>query len=350
MFDKQKKRFIILVLLIFAFSGCSKTVQQNADGSKALFSADHWSNCTIPVKEERKEGTSAPEGMPSLDALPYDYSEEQAVSDGCVNYYDLPGGSERMVEFFENAAAGECDAVRVVRNYFSADNRSDVYDIEFDGDKYISYRYIRHRKPNNDRNKTYNETAFEEKVTYRVLNETDKGPDSGYIDQVLNRYGDNAELAMEDGCILLRFNSAYLSPLSFAELLEGEEQWKKFYYDTVVGTSSRVRIAIEISEQEDVETNGEYGLKVYEIDYDGKYFYAREFSQRTSFDGTKMYDLEVITRYSNLIVGKCEVRSGHPATVFALTMSEDYSWNAIEHNEKEIAKSSDSSMIRIPHQ
>ncbi|MBR6812438.1 MAG: hypothetical protein IKM51_03600, partial [Oscillospiraceae bacterium] len=224
-------------------------------------------------------------------------------------------------EFLENSANGVPDSIRVV---YCILDFSRVYDLEFDGEKTIRRSYIVDSE---------NELEYESTSSTRKLREDEYDENGVPIDTLHNCYNNDPQAAIDDGCIVL--DTQYgLSLYSFTEIMHGEEIWNEFYAKVQADTPARTRICIYEGIWD--ETIGRFGdfsetekeLLVYQLEYDGRRFYLMSYNKDTGE--------EICTRYNALV--KDTATRKNPVvtyTVYALLMSDEYTWKEVDgHNER----------------
>ncbi|MBR6812301.1 MAG: hypothetical protein IKM51_02905 [Oscillospiraceae bacterium] len=279
----------LLIIFSILISGCAKSHKTEVK--------EHWSTNEIVKAEELTPHT--PEGMVPLNELSADYTQEQAIAEGCavvsLDTFQNSGedafvhGWQIWKDFKDSSLAGETGTVRIALASPYIDTR--VYDIEFDGEKYILWQHYKDENIGLD---------FYDAVSYRPLEDTEKDENGAPLGEFFNHYGSNMESAADDGCVIIY---SVLPEVSFGSfVLSGRELWDEFYANTASGNADIIRIGVVFPSQSltndamDLEKyysypvdGAEYELRVFELIYDGSVYTYKSFDPELGAEVSAIY-------------------------------------------------------------
>ena len=336
----------ILMCLLIVFAGCENTSKDSAANVSGEDSSASTPNASIvaPSAEPEtapeesfiippyvEEGISAPEGMKPLKELPYDYTGQQAAEDGCFS----PGfgGEELYDDFLSNAASGKSGMVRAAY-CFGQKGGSKVYDITFDGEKFISQIY--HRDKEKD-------LEYEQMWTVRVLTDDEIDSEGNLLDSLHNNYNNDVELAKEDGCVIIHTQAHRFSPEYFTAIEHGKEIWDEFYSRVKAGKPAKVRLATMTGAVAD----GVFELEAYDLEFDGRYFWFTDYVARP--EGESVHHVERSYRYTYMLKDQTVTLGRKDLDVFVLTLSDQYTWSYMDRTADDAALASDFPFI-VPNE
>ncbi len=325
-YTKQNKAlkisFFMFIILSLALSGCGKEAKNEVK--------EHWSTNEIVKAEELTP--HPPEGMVPLSELSADYTQEQAIADGCavvsLDTFQSSGedafvhGWKIWKDFKDRSYAGETGAVRIALVSPYIDTR--VYDIEFDGEKYVLWQHYKDENIGLD---------FYDAVSYRPLADTEKDSNGAPISELFNHYGSNSEIAKNDGCVIVYSVSSEISFGSF--VLSGRELWDKFYANTSSGNADIIRVGVVFPTESltndamDPEKyyaypidGAEYEFRVYELIYDGSTYTYKSYDPELGVEVSAAYPHLVPLRGGN-------AGAGTDYTEYTLMHTDKYDGDAI---------------------
>jgi len=361
----KKRAFALMLALALLLSGCSakkEPEQVSEPTSDAVLPSDTAKDDVMPEQPpeatpappvqtpnpepewaktftasagmgDLEPGMSAPEGMLPLKELPVHYSNEQAAQDGCVAVvYDSEAnefteyGIHEWNDFRVAVKRGQV-AGPIRRLYdFSPLNNDDYFtqpmDISFDGERYIVKQYIRHLK---------HDAEYELCRTFRYLQPDEFDANGAPLDTLCNNYNNDLEAAWLDGCIVTAAGISLLTRTSFISVLRSGEKWDEFLESVAKGECAKIRVAVAYPSEgvqrndslEYIET-GDYLLEVTEIEYDGVYFYAKEYD---SFE--KRVN---VTRYTHLNEEVYKKKPLLEMITYTLTFDEKFTYDVLRRN------------------
>ncbi len=314
----------MLLCLLFLFSGCERTPTEDSAAQKE--SAPEESFIIPPYVEE---GISAPEGMLPLKELLYDYSGTQAAEDGCF----APGfGGENLYdEFLANAANGVPGMMRAAY-CFGQKGGSKVYDVTFDGEKFISQIYHRDKESG---------LEYEQMWTVRELDDDEIDSEGNLLDPLHNNYNNDVELAKADNCIIIYTQKPRFWPEYFSSIEYGEDIWDEFYARVKAGKPAKVRIVTK----QGAAADGVFELEAYDLEFDGRYFWLTDYyaypETTEELPKDEIHHLERSYRYTHMIEDKTVSMGRDDLDLFVLTLSDQYTWDYLRKNGDEGVMASD---------
>ncbi len=253
------------------------------------------------------------EGMLPLNELPKFYPTDEARLDGCMvtDIWNEEFFPDDWVLFEAKLANREAVSARYVMNLWDIPNEdfSRVFDISSDGKVITVIQYLRD-------DVWGAEYEYERKLRYL---EPEERNERGHLTNPLhNNYDHDVIAAKQDGCVIIRCTSASMYPPSFVDIEHGGEQWQEFYEKTQRGEAAKLRIAVIFPETSHLPDGTEQpdSLSVFDIEYDGEYFYHTDYSA--------MYGMEETQRFQYLLRDEITTHEGVAAYSYYLAGSDIY--------------------------